>query len=63
MLMKRKEENRKKRKFRDIDIINDNDVNIHELIQKMKKAAEVSMTVLIMLILFVVDSFNCVLTV
>lgn len=41
MLAKKKEEGSKRRKRRDIDIINDNDDIIDQLIQDMRAAAEV----------------------
>lgn len=41
MLAKKKEEGSKRRKKRDIDIINDNDDIIDQLIQDMRAAAEV----------------------
>lgn len=42
MLQKKKEEQTKRRKRKDIDIINDNDDIIAQLIADMKAAAEVS---------------------
>lgn len=42
MLQKKKEEHTKRRKRKDIDIINDNDDIIAQLIGDMKAAAEVS---------------------
>lgn len=42
MLAKRREEGSKRRKRRDIDIINDNDDIIDQLIQDMRAAAEVT---------------------
>lgn len=41
MLAKKREEGTKRRKKRDIDIINDNDDIIDQLIQDMRAAAEV----------------------
>lgn len=41
MLAKKREEGSKRRKRRDIDIINDNDDIIDQLIQDMRMAAEV----------------------
>lgn len=41
MLAKKREEGTKRRKRRDIDIINDNDDIIDQLIQDMRMAAEV----------------------
>lgn len=41
MLIRKKEESTKRRKRRDIDIINDNDDIIDQLIQNMRQAAEV----------------------
>lgn len=41
MLAKRREDGTKRRKRRDIDIINDNDDIIDQLIQDMRAAAEV----------------------
>lgn len=41
MLARKKEEGTKRRKRRDIDIINDNDDIIDQLIQNMRGAAEV----------------------
>lgn len=41
MLAKKKEDGTKRRKRRDIDIINDNDDIIDQLIQDMRAAAEV----------------------
>lgn len=40
MLMKKRDEKSKRRKRRDIDIINDNDDIIDQLIQNMRQAAE-----------------------
>lgn len=42
MLLKKKEEGTKRRKRKDIDIINDNDDIIAQLLQDMKQAADVS---------------------
>lgn len=42
MLARKREEGTKRRKRRDIDIINDNDDIIDQLIQNMRHAAEVS---------------------
>lgn len=41
MLLKKKEEGSKRRKRKDIDIINDNDDIIAQLLSDMKNAAEV----------------------
>lgn len=41
MLARKKEETSRRRKRRDIDIINDNDDIIDQLIQNMRAAAEV----------------------
>lgn len=41
MLARKREDNSKRRKRRDIDLINDNDDIIDQLIQNMRQAAEV----------------------
>lgn len=45
MLQKKREEQSKRRKRKDIDIINDNDDIIAQLLADMRHAAEVSLTV------------------
>lgn len=42
MMQKKREENYRRRKRKNIDIINDSDDVIAEMIQQMKQAAEVS---------------------
>lgn len=44
MLARKREQASKRRKRRDIDIINDNDDIIDQLIQNMRQAAEVMLT-------------------
>lgn len=46
MLAKKREDGTKRRKRRDIDIINDNDDIIDQLIQDMRAAAEVCVNML-----------------
>lgn len=43
MMARKKEDSTKRRKRRDIDIINDNDDIIDQLIQNMRAAAEVNL--------------------
>lgn len=45
MMQKKREENYRRRKRKNIDIINDSDDVIAEMIQQMKQAAEVSVTI------------------
>lgn len=47
MLAKKREDGGKRRKKRDIDIINDNDDIIDQLIQDMRAAADVRMQLLV----------------
>lgn len=46
MLQRKKEENYRRRKRKNIDIINDNDDVIAEMIQQMKQAADVRYSLL-----------------
>lgn len=58
MLAKKKEDSGKRRKRRDIDIINDNDDIIDQLIQDMRAAAEVCNDFVILQLHAKVSSIN-----